>query len=61
MDRAGLNGVVVKELKGKNIAKPTHGPCHSHTINLPGKEFSDAYTLMHKFCKAWNKSICARG
>ena len=61
MDRAGSNGVAVKELKGKNIAKPTCGPCHSHTTNLPGKEFNDTCALMHKFRKAWNKSICTRG
>ena len=61
MDRAGPNSVAVKELKGKNIANPTCGPYHSHTINLPGKEFNNACTLMHKFRKASNKSICTRG
>ena len=42
LDKAGNNGVAVKELKGKNIANLTYGPCHSHTINLPGKEFNDS-------------------
>ena len=61
MDRAGNNGVAIKQLKAKNIANPTYGPCHSHTINLPGKEFNESCSLMNKFRKAWNKSICTRG
>ena len=61
MDCAGNNGVAIKCLKEKNIANPAFGPCHSHTINLLGKEFNDTYNLMHFFRKHWNKSICTRG
>ena len=61
MDRAGNNGVALKCLKEKNIADPTFGPCHSHTINLPGKEFNETCKLMNLFRKYWNKSICTRG
>lgn len=61
VDRAGANGVAVKALEEKNIADPTFGPCHSHTNNLPGKEFSDSCKLMSLFRKYWNKSVCTRG
>ena len=51
MDRTRNNGVAIKYLKEKTIADPVFGPCHSHTIILPGKEFNDTCNLMHLFRK----------
>eukprot|EP00957_Ditylum_brightwellii_P087234 6640182-Ditylum_brightwellii.AAC.1 len=61
MDCAGTNGVAIKELKENNLANPSFGPCHSHTIHLPGKEFSKSYKEMHDFRKHWNACIQACG
>ena len=61
MDRAGNNGVAIKSIQSKKIANPTFGPCHSHTNNLPGKEFNESCKVMHQFRKSWNKGICTRG
>ena len=41
MDRAGNNGVSIKQLQAKRISEPTHGACHSNNVNFPGKDFSD--------------------
>eukprot|EP00957_Ditylum_brightwellii_P059054 4478825-Ditylum_brightwellii.AAC.1 len=49
MDHAGANDAAIKGLKEKNLANLSFGPCHSHTINLPGKEFSKSCKEMHDF------------
>ena len=61
MDRAGNNGVALKDLQANTLANPVYSPCHSHTVNLPGKEFSKSCELMEKFRKHWNKAMLNRG
>ena len=61
MYRAGNNGVALKQFYETNIANPVYSPCHSRTVNFPGKEFSKSCTLMEKFRKHWNKAIQNRG
>ena len=61
MCRAGNNGVALKQFYETNIDNPVYSPCHSHTVNLTGKEFSKSCTLMEKFRKHWSKAIQNRG
>eukprot|EP00957_Ditylum_brightwellii_P127454 9719094-Ditylum_brightwellii.AAC.1 len=57
MDHADKNDAAMKELKKKNLANLSFGPCHSHTINFPGKEFSKSCKEMHDFRTHWNTGI----
>ena len=61
MDRAGTNGKEIKELRSNNLARSHFCPCHSHTINLPGKEFSISFQDMNDLRKYWNTRIQTSG
>ena len=61
MYRAGNNGVALKQFYETNIDNPVYSPCHSHTVNLTGKEFSKSSTLMEKLRKHWENQFKIEG
>ena len=61
MDRAASNQKALRVIKESRVSDVTNEPCHSHTVNLLGKELTKSCDLLREFRKAYNTGIMFRG